>query len=106
MEKDYDDLSLSTTQPFTIGQLVRSKKGRDRGSFYLVIGIEKSVLLLSDGRKRGLSHPKRKNMLHVQPTRKIAADFARQALLGSPRDEQIRQGLISLTEGSGFIDEI
>ena len=80
-----------------LGQVVRSKQGRDRGSWYAVIGIEKTFLLLADGRKRGVKNPKRKNIIHVQPVRRVAADLAAECIEGMlPRDEVIRAAITSL----------
>ncbi|MFY9258659.1 MAG: KOW domain-containing RNA-binding protein [Dethiobacteria bacterium] len=50
------------------GQLVRSRAGRDKGRHYLVIRvISPREVLLSDGRRRPLSRPKKKNVAHLQP---------------------------------------
>jgi len=46
------------------GQLVRSLSGRDKDKYYLVLGREGDTLYLSDGRKRGVQNPKKKN---IQP---------------------------------------
>ena len=72
MKQKERDFCLSE---FAYGQLVMSKSGHDKGSCYLVIGIEKTFLLLADGRKRGIENPKRKNMRHVQKTHWVAADL-------------------------------
>lgn len=49
------------------GQLVRSRAGRDRGEHYLVIKvIGPREVLLSNGRSRSLSRPKKKNVIHLQ----------------------------------------
>lgn len=50
-----------------IGQIVISTTGRDKGKLYLVVGkTPEGRLLLSDGRKRGMSCMKRKNFRHVK----------------------------------------
>jgi ribosomal protein L14E/L6E/L27E len=50
-----------------IGQLVSSKKGRDRGKFYLVLEIiDDSFVYLVDGDKRRMENPKRKNVRHLK----------------------------------------
>jgi ribosomal protein L14E/L6E/L27E len=50
------------------GQLVRSRAGRDRGNHYLVIKVlGPREVLLSDGRRRPLGKPKKKNVTHLQP---------------------------------------
>lgn len=49
------------------GQLVRSRAGRDKGKHYLVVKvISPREVLLSDGRSRPLSRPKKKNVAHLQ----------------------------------------
>ena len=49
------------------GQIVRSKAGRDKGRRYLVIKVlSPREVLLSDGRRRPLARPKRKNIAHLQ----------------------------------------
>ncbi len=49
------------------GQLVRSRAGRDKGKLYLVIKvISPREVLLSNGRSRSLSRPKKKNVIHLQ----------------------------------------
>jgi len=82
---------------FVIGQLVRSKSGRDKGCYYLVVGSEKTFLLLADGRKRGAQNPKRKNMRHVQKTHWVAADLNELLRQGKEiKDLEIRNGLNEL----------
>lgn len=49
------------------GMIVRSRSGHDKGRLYIVIGAEREdYLLLSNGKKRTLVNPKRKNVKHVQ----------------------------------------
>ncbi len=53
---------------FALGQLVKSKAGRDKGKYYFVCGKSKdgTRLLLVDGVKKSFAHPKEKNYQHVQ----------------------------------------
>ena len=53
---------------FHVGDVVRSKAGRDEGSFLVVVGIEAGYPLLCDGKHRPLQRPKRKNPLHLAGT--------------------------------------
>ena len=53
------------------GRIVLAKAGRDAGRYFLVIGLEGADLLLADGERRTLSHPKRKNPAHVQRTGRL-----------------------------------
>ena len=54
-----------------IGSLVRSRSGRTRGSVFAVVATETDAkgclyALVSDGRTRPLSHPKRKSAAHLE----------------------------------------
>ena len=83
----------------SVGQLVRSIAGRDKGQLYLVLQIERNLLLLVDGRKRNMENPKRKNRQHVQAVGKVAADFANQLKAGRPpSDGQVRAALLGLEQ--------
>ena len=54
-------------QPIRPGQIVSSRQGRDVGKVYCVLKVidERSVLV-TDGRKRTVKRPKRKNIRHLQ----------------------------------------
>jgi hypothetical protein len=77
------------------GQLVRSRAGHDKGSFYLVLARAEDTLYLADGRKRGVTNPKKKNIRHVQVVHRVAADLmpTDKAL---PSDLEIRAALAQL----------
>ncbi|MCL2817344.1 MAG: KOW domain-containing RNA-binding protein [Clostridiales bacterium] len=82
---------------FSPGQLVRSKQGRDQGEHYLVMQIKDNILFLTDGRKRGVKNPKKKNARHVQRTLKVAADLGLLWQNGAHvSDENVRESLHSL----------
>lgn len=59
---------------FELGQLVKSKTGRDKGMYYFVCGktSDGTRLLLVDGRKRSFQNPKKKNCHHVQIINQIS----------------------------------
>ncbi len=46
--------------------IVSSTAGHDKGSLFLVIGVEENFVFLVDGKNRTLEHPKRKNKKHVR----------------------------------------
>lgn len=49
-----------------IGQIVKSTKGRDKGRFFIVVGvINKEYLLIVDGDIRKTDKPKKKKMKHL-----------------------------------------
>jgi len=55
-----------------IGQIVIAKKGRDKGKAFVVINILDGYLYLVDGKLRPLSRPKKKKIMHIQPTNTVA----------------------------------
>ncbi len=59
---------------FALGQLVKSKTGRDKGTYYFICGksSDGARLLLADGRGRPIEKPKIKNCRHVQLVHYIA----------------------------------
>ncbi len=84
----------TTQEPLRVGQLVKSKKGRDLNCYYLVLAARDNLVLVVDGRKRGVENPKIKNRLHLQATGKVAADLAQKLAAGeSIRNEEIRENL-------------
>lgn len=54
-----------------LGQVVFSKRGRDRGTAYVVVGtfVEsgKQYAYLADGDRRTAEKPKKKKSVHIQP---------------------------------------
>ncbi|MDK2880491.1 MAG: hypothetical protein PWQ99_266 [Clostridia bacterium] len=62
-----------------IGQLVCSKRGRDRGRFYLVLEIiNETFVYLVDGEKRRMENPKPKNVKHLTAYPMVAENLASQ----------------------------
>lgn len=51
---------------YPIGQLVRSRQGRDQNRLYIVTAVGDRNLDTADGTKWTVSKPKRKNPLHLQ----------------------------------------
>lgn len=61
---------------FSLGQVVISKRGKDQGTVYVVVGFpERDRLALADAGKFNVARPKRKNPRHVQPTLRRAAEL-------------------------------
>lgn len=50
------------------GLVVRSKAGRDKGTFLVVVEADEKTVSLCDGGERPLERPKRKNIRHVSFT--------------------------------------
>lgn len=49
------------------GQIVQADAGRDKGGIFCVLGVDQEQvrLLLADGKRRRVSHPKLKKLGHV-----------------------------------------
>jgi len=80
-----------------VGQLVCSKRGRDRGKFYLVIEvIDDSFVYLVDGDKRRMENPKRKNVKHLQAFPLVSEELAAKWEAGQRvGDSEIRRVIAS-----------
>ena len=46
--------------------IAESMAGRDKGDIFFVLEIAEKTVLLADGKRRTLEHPKRKNLRHVK----------------------------------------
>jgi large subunit ribosomal protein L14e len=58
-----------TQVPIAVGRVVRSKAGRDKGRFFLVVGVaDEEHLLIADGDLRKLEKPKKKKLKHLAVT--------------------------------------
>lgn len=58
-----------TREPITVGRVVRSKAGRDKGRLFLVVGVlDDAHLLIADGDLRKLEKPKKKKLRHLTAT--------------------------------------
>lgn len=57
---------MDSTSDITIGQVVKSKAGRDKGRIFLVLDIiDEDHLYLVDGDLRKLDNPKKKKVKHL-----------------------------------------
>ncbi|NMP37804.1 MAG: hypothetical protein GX051_06720 [Clostridiales bacterium] len=56
-----------------IGSVVRSKAGRDKGSFLVVVSLceQNGYVNVCDGKERPLERPKRKNACHLAVTNTV-----------------------------------
>lgn len=55
---------------YAVGDVVKSKSGRDKDRFLVVVAKQNDVLYLCDGKMRKLSAPKKKKEKHVTATTK------------------------------------
>ena len=54
-----------------LGQVVLSKAGKDRGSFYAIVLEEEEFAFIADGRLRKVEKPKRKRKTHLSFTKTV-----------------------------------
>jgi hypothetical protein len=60
-----------------VGQAVISKRGKDRGRVYVIVGFpEGGRLALADAKKFNVDRPKLKNPRHIQRTSRVVAEVA------------------------------
>ncbi|HZK37838.1 MAG TPA: KOW domain-containing RNA-binding protein [Clostridia bacterium] len=74
-----------------IGQIVKSKAGRDKGKFFVVFEkIDAKYVLIVDGSLRRIDRPKKKQIKHLAKTNIISNEI-RAAILNN---EKISNGFI------------
>jgi hypothetical protein len=72
---------------YRVGQVVVSKRGKDAGHVYVIVGfLDGGRLALADARKFGADHPKSKNPKHVRPTPHVAEEIAASVRAGKKLD--------------------
>ena len=66
---------MDSTRDITVGQVVKSRAGRDAGNVFLVLEIvdDKHVLIV-DGDKRPLEKPKKKKIKHLMVYNTVLPD--------------------------------
>lgn len=81
-----------------VGQMVYSQQGRDSGRAYVVIEIiDQDFVNVSDGHKRPLSKPKKKNIKHLQKTNKhVSIDLHEKLVRKKANNRQLREALASM----------
>lgn len=81
--------------PIELGAVVISRMGRDEGRSFVVVNIiDDDFVLISDGRRRGMQHPKRKRKKHLKTTGIVIAELQARLLEGAAvKDSEIRSWL-------------
>ena len=86
----------------TNGSIVLATAGRDQDGLFFVVGQADGFLLLADGKRRKLEHPKRKNPGHLCP---VACEGFCHPVIdklkeGTPvTNRELRQALAAFKEG-------
>lgn len=76
---------------YCIGQIVRSKAGRDNGTLYVVISTDGEYVYVSDGMTHKLDKPKKKKIKHIQGSYEIINVIEEQLKNGSLENHMIRK---------------
>ena len=76
-----------------LGQVVFSKKGRDKGKPFVVMHTDGEYVFLTDGKLRPMAKPKKKKVKHIQPLNKIF-DVKTAQKAGGLTDACLRKWLI------------
>lgn len=81
------------------GQLVTSIAGRDRGQLYLVCSVlQNGFVLVTDGHKRPVARPKRKNPRHLKFHSVAAEELRNKWVQGEAVvDAEVQAALTTLT---------
>ena len=90
------------------GWIVQADAGRDKGGIFCVVGVDQEgrMLLLADGKRRKVSHPKRKKLGHVlcltdDQSRMYDHPVVHSLKQGEPvSDRALRRALAAFKEGS------
>lgn len=79
----------------SVGQVVRSKAGRDKGKRFIVLDlIEDKYVFISDGSLRKVKKPKKKKLKHIELTEVIIYDISEKIMNNVKlEDAEIRKHL-------------
>ncbi len=78
----------------SIGSVVLSTQGRDKGMYFVVTALEDNYVYLADGGMRKLAAPKRKNRRHISDSKvKLEAIAAKLAEGKKVFDSEIKSAL-------------
>jgi ribosomal protein L14E/L6E/L27E len=92
---------------FTVGQVVRSLAGRDKGQYMVVIEVvDDQFIYIANGKLRKVNNPKKKKVKHLAKTNHIATEIRDKILDGKKiSNAEIRKILESYHMPDGIGDE-
>lgn len=68
---------MDTTTDINVGQIVKSKAGRDKDKVYLILDIvDSSYVTVVDGRLKKLENPKKKKIKHLMIYNHVIDDLS------------------------------
>ncbi|MBS3994960.1 MAG: KOW domain-containing RNA-binding protein [Alkaliphilus sp.] len=73
---------MDTTRDVTIGQLVKSKAGRDKDRVFIIIAIiDEQYVLIADGDLRKIDNAKKKKIRHLAVYNVISHEIEKKIML-------------------------
>ena len=76
------------------GNIVFSKKGRDKGHpFVVLLSLDSDFVLICDGDRRKVDHPKRKRRKHLSATPHAAPEILSLYAMNRLKDSDVRKAL-------------
>lgn len=81
-----------------LGQIVHSRAGRDKGRYFIIVGIvDENYVLIADGDLRKIERPKKKKIKHLVFHDWIAKDIQEAFHLNKKiKDSDLRKALQSM----------
>ncbi len=80
---------------YRVGQVVRSKAGRDNGKAFMIVRTEDNYVYIADGAIRKLESPKRKKIKHIQGSYNVSEEIAACIENGTAENYMLRRFLRS-----------
>lgn len=77
-----------------IGSVVRSKAGRDKGDYFVVLAMDGNFVYMANGELRKVDNPKKKKLKHLQGT-DYCSDFIANKVRTSQKvtNQELRKAL-------------
>ena len=77
-----------------VGSIVRSKAGRDKGDFFIVLSVEDNYVYMANGELRKVDQPKKKKLRHLQGTDEVSEFVANKIAQGlKVTNSEVRKAL-------------
>ncbi|AFS79243.1 hypothetical protein Curi_c22400 [Gottschalkia acidurici 9a] len=85
---------METTTDINLGQIVKSKAGRDKDKIFTVIDIvDEDYILIVDGKYRKLDNPKKKKIKHLMVYKNVLGDLKEKIARNEINNSYIRKEL-------------
>ena len=85
---------METTTDIKVGQVVKSKAGRDKDKIFVVLSIvDESYVMVVDGKLRKLENPKKKKIKHLSLYNSIIDDLSDKKANNEMNNAYIRKAL-------------